>query len=195
MVLSQHQADAITEILGAGVDQAATALVELVRDDVTVHVPSISVLEIAAVGSWIHAHSPGLVPSATLQFHGPIHGHLGLLFPMKSANLLASALGVEPTAAGLREVIEETGNLLLNAVAGSIANCLGYDLTFDTPRYGDAQGLIDEIASAHHLDSRAVLARTCFEMAGSTIEGQILLHLDRASTEALVSAIDAVHAQ
>lgn len=192
MRLTQQQTDGIAEILRIGVDRAAASLVELVCDDVAVNVPSVAMLPICEISDWIRQTSPQFTPSAMLEFHGMIHGHLALIFSVGSASKLATALGVEPTAAGLQEVVEETGNILLNAVAGSMANCLGCNLSFDTPRYADAPDLIRHLGLAQKSGGRALFARTCFELAESTIEGQILLHLDQGSTAALIHMLELV---
>jgi hypothetical protein len=39
-------------------------------------------------------------------------------------------------------------------------------------------------------DERVLLARACFRLAASTIEGQILLHLESAAAEVLAAALD-----
>jgi chemotaxis protein CheC len=194
MVLSERQTDAIAEILNIGVSQAAATLVEIVRDDVTVSLPSIVILPIRQVSAWINAtisaESPLCMPSAVLHFHGPISGCLALLFPIRSATMLAEALGVEPTSAGLREVVEESGNILLNAVAGAMANCLGYHLAFDTPYLIDGAMLIGGLELPRNPEERVLLATACFRLAASTIEGQILLHLESAAAVVLAAALD-----
>jgi chemotaxis protein CheY-P-specific phosphatase CheC len=190
MALIHSQAEAITEIVKLGIDLAANSLVELVRDEVKVRLPSIVVLPHKEMTAWLypdpHSSSSGLMPSASITFHGAIQGNLALLFSIQSATQLASALGVEPTAAGLKEVVAETGSIVLNAVAGSMANCLGYDLTFDTPRYCDGP----ELSGHHDPNAPILLAHACFELAESTIEGEILLDLNAASTAALTAAHD-----
>jgi chemotaxis protein CheC len=185
MLLNQRQADAIVQVLARGVELAANAMVELVRDDITVSLPSITVLPLHEV------NASKFLPSVLLRFHGPIHGDLVLQFPVQSATKLAAALGIEPTSSGIKEVVEETGNILLNAVAGSVANCLGYDLVFDPPRFSDGpEAVLQGIGGRNQNPADPILvARACFELAESTIEGQILLHLDGASTEALTAAL------
>jgi chemotaxis protein CheC len=198
MTLSECQTDAIAEILHIGIGHAATTLVEIVHDDVTVCLPSINILPIRKVSAWIDAtvgsSTPLCMPSAVLHFHGPVSGCLAILFPIRSATKLAQALGVEPTSGGLREVVDETGNILLNAVGGAMANCLGYHLAFDAPYMIDGPMLIGGLELPEDPEERVLLARACFRLAESTIEGQILLHLDAASTEALALALDAVAA-
>src|SRR5579863_2211350 len=111
MILSERQTDAIAEILNIGIGHAATTLVEIVHHDVTVCLPSITIIPIRNVSAWIDAtvgsSSPLCMPSAVLHFQGPISGCLAILFPIRSATKLAEALGVEPTSTGLREVVEE----------------------------------------------------------------------------------------
>jgi len=202
MVLTKYQVDVIGEILSLGISRASLALVELVHDNVTIVMPSIAIMPVHDVEGWLRSksnlatsktNSPYLTPTAILRFHGPLCGVLALVFPIESAICLASALRVEPTAAGLREVVEETGNLLLNAVAGCLANCLDYELTFDTPHYTDAAAVIADFGcDQRDRFDQILIAHTSFTLTESTIEGQILFHLDRQATQALTAAIEAM---
>ncbi len=196
MLLTPQEVRVIGGILDLGLGRASYTLVELLEDEVTIHPPSIAILPVSELDSWLRSKSnfqspiPSHSPTALLHFHGPFSGTLALVFPIESAIGLASRLNVEPTPAGLQEVVEETGNLLLNAVAGSIANCLDCELLFETPYYTDASAIVAGLKSDDvDVDNQILIAQACFALAGSAIEGQILLRLDERATSALAAAI------
>lgn len=180
MELSERQIESIAEILTIGIGNAARSLEELTGDRVAVELPLIAMRSIGEVLNWIRVCGLESAPSAVIEFHGRLTGSLALLFPVASANELATALGM----AELRDTVEETANILLNAVAGTIANCVQCELGFDLPRYGEGPILTRDV------DQCVLFARTRFQLAQLTVEGQILLQLDAESTVALATALE-----
>jgi chemotaxis protein CheC len=87
--------------------------------------------------------------------------------------------------------LEETGNILLNGVVGSVSNLLQGKISFSIPYYSEQGGLPEQYAGAEFAGhSHVILARSRFGVADHEIEGEIYLFFEMGGLERLVQALD-----
>jgi chemotaxis protein CheC len=195
MYLSDLQLDALKEVINVGVGYAAASLNELVGKPITLQVPELDVLALSEARERVSALGWTRVASVQLTFSGPLKGNVALVFPyddaVKLVGLLTGDDGCNADVDGIRAAtLEETGNILLNGVVGSISNLLQGEISFSIPYYSEQGGWpvrssVDRIAGGCVL-----LARARFGVSEHEIEGEIYLLFDIGDLERLVAALD-----
>ena len=200
MMIDDESRDAITEMINIGVGRAAGILNEITGSNIKLRVPDLHIIRFGEL-----LDTPRFLPgsedlSTVMQeYHGKFSGTTSLAFPADSAaslvKLLSGEDGSSPDMDAVQvETLKEVGNIIINAVMGSISNVLGEDLTFTLPVY--CEGNLTEIASTRHTlkpDDWVVLAQTQFMIESMSIEGMILLVLEVGSLDRLVESIRHQH--
>lgn len=127
--LSEMTEDALVEVFNIGVSRAATSLSRLTKHNVDITVPKLEFMERTEMIEYAIENLGGQVTALGIEFDGSLQGHIQLLLPSQFASPIASLLlkanGIEnPDRTFLEDSLKETGNILLNACLGSIANAL-----------------------------------------------------------------------
>ncbi len=143
-VLNELEMDALTELVNLGVSNAALSLREMVREEVILSVPKVSIMARAeAIASLGQGDGRRLV-AVHQHFEGDIHGRALLIFPeTKSMELVRAVVGGDLPLEELmeleQEALAETGNVILNGCLGTIANNLQHSLRISLPEvvYGE----------------------------------------------------------
>ncbi len=188
--------DAIREIVNIGVGRAAGQLNEMTGSHIRLKIPFVDLVPFQDITKEEEKIIQGKVLSAVLlDFKGSFSGVTAIVFPPESALALVMLLTGEtedsPDLDVMRiEALKEVGNIVINAVMGSIANVLSEHLTYSLPVYyegpvGDIAGLKKERPA----DEWVLLARASFLIESLNIEGDILLILEVGSLENLVQSI------
>jgi chemotaxis protein CheC len=87
------------------------------------------------------------------------------------------------------ETLKEVGNIIINAVMGSIANVLSQHLSYSLPTYQEL-GMNALAGSIHaRVDDRLIIANAHFRIEDTPIDGNILLILELGSMDALLASI------
>ncbi|MEI7433236.1 MAG: chemotaxis protein CheX [Methanomicrobiales archaeon] len=189
--------DAIREIVNIGVGRAAGQLQEMTGSHIRLQIPNITIVpfdEITTVGNTLI--SGDTLSAVLLDFKGTFSGISAVVFPPESAAALVMLLTGEqeksPELDAMRiEALKEVGNIIINAVMGSIANILSEHLIYSIPVY--YEGPMVTLAGLRRKNVRdecVLLARTNFMVEKLNIEGDILLILEIGSLEALVTSIN-----
>jgi len=200
MMIDDDSRDAITEMINIGVGRAAGILNEITGSNIQLRVPSLRIVRFGELLDAPYSLQGNEELSTVMQeFHGKFSGTTSLAFPAESAASLVKLLSGETGSsqdmdAVQVETLKEVGNIIINAVMGSISNVLGENLTFTLPVY--CEGNLTEIASNRHAikpDDWVVLAQTQFMIESMSIEGMILLVLEVGSLDRLVESIHRQH--
>lgn len=121
---SGQAAKALSEMLGAGV------LRELPRADYWRPGTCLAALE-RSVGNRLD--------QVGMEFSGPVAGHAAILLePELTVGLTELVMGEDPKTCDPADVIgmlEEMGNIILNATMGSLSNVVGMDLVYRIPKF------------------------------------------------------------
>lgn len=196
MYLNELQLDALKEVINLGVGYAASSLNELVGRPISLRVPEVEVLSLEDAMLRANAFGGGRVASVRLVFSGALSGSAVLAFPYDGALRLVLLMtgdeGSNTDVDGIRAAtLEETGNILLNGVVGSVSNLVQGSIAFSIPYYTEQGGLPERYLDAEFVaGARVVLARSRFGVAGHEIEGEIFLFFEMGSLERLVEALD-----
>ena len=124
-------------------------------------------------------------------------GLTALIFPQESAAQLVMLMTRETEESGemdaIRiETLKEVGNIIINAVMGSIANVLSQHLNYSLPTYQEL-GMNALAGSIHaRVDDRLIIANAHFRIEDKPIDGNILLILELGSMDALLARIHAL---
>ena len=193
--LTDLHLDALREMVNIGVGRAAGTLNDMLGARVHLSVPTIGVylpgelaLEVAKFGS-------GLLSVMRLDFKGTFTGNASLVFHTESAvNLIAALTGEKPGTPDMDSVkagtLSEVGNIVINAVMGSISNMVGARIGYSVPVY-----LEDTVANIvrPYVESKThtvLWARTRFTIKSLEVEGEFLLFFEVGSFDILLAAIE-----
>ncbi|MEI6841154.1 MAG: chemotaxis protein CheX [Methanomicrobiales archaeon] len=194
--------DAIREIVNIGIGRAAGQLQQMTGSHIHLQIPSIKIVpfdKITEAGNTII--SGDTLSAVLLDFKGTFSGMSAMVFPPDSAAALVMLLTGEqeksPELDAMRiEALKEVGNIIINAVMGSIANILSEHLTYSIPAYYEGPMVNLAGLKRNGLDDECVLlARTNFLIEDLNIEGDILLILEIGSLDALIESINKVSAR
>lgn len=194
--LDDETQDAIRELVNIGVGKAAGQLNQMTGSHIRLQIPTVSLVSFADLMSTGKSMLSGDVLSAVLlEFKGTFSGVTAVVFPPASAASLVMLLTGEreqsPDLDAMRvEALKEVGNIVINAVMGSIANVLGERLVYSIPNYYEGPFLsVSELQKKNAKDECVLLARTNFLIESLNIEGDILLILEVGSLDRLVESI------
>ena len=190
-VLDDLELDAVTELVNLGISQAAKSLAEMVREEVTLSVPKVSLVSREeAIRTLSEREASNLVAVHQI-FEGDIVGRALLIFPeAKSLELVRAVIGgdlsVEEIIELEQEALAETGNIILNGCLATIANELKRSLKISLPEvlHGDSKRFFSLAPPPAPGDS-VLLIYITFSVRHRDIEGYIAMLLDMPSIAAL----------
>jgi chemotaxis protein CheC len=199
MNLTELQLDAFKELVNIGVGRAASSLNDMLDSHILLEVPEVRMLDYDDM-TGVTDNLEADLSCVQLGFYGSFTGVAALVFPPPSAVQLVSALtGEDAAAPGLDGLIagtlNEVGNIVINCVIGTIGNILERPLDFSLPNY--MQGRLGELLKMGDDDQRKkiILVRTHFTVLEKQLEGNIFLMFEAASFDALLLAIEQIHAR
>jgi chemotaxis protein CheC len=138
VLLTELELDAVTELVNLGVSRAATNLALMVRDEVVLTVPKVTLMSRQEAIRVLGERETKNLVAVHQIFEGEITGRALLIFPEeRSLELVRSVVGNDLS---LEEIIEleqealaETGNIILNSCLATIANALESNLRISLP--------------------------------------------------------------
>jgi chemotaxis protein CheC len=145
VILGELELDALTELVNLGVSNAALSLREMVREEVFLSVPNVSVVTRDQAVSNLGENETKRLVAVRQNFQGDITGRALLIFPdAKSMELVRALVGGDLSLEEImeleQEALAETGNVLLNGCLGTIANALERPLRISLPEVVHGQG-------------------------------------------------------
>ena len=205
MNVSAEEIDALPELINIGIGRAAGALNDMVGAHVELRVPSVLLVSPEDIKQIITSTAGQKLAAVRLGFSGEIQGTAGLVFPANSASKLVALLTGEeagtPDLDSLRaSALTEVGNILLNAVMGSITNVLERRISYELPTYSEEtpEDLAEAVRS--QADAAVLLAQTQFLVGQShfpleqeKIEGEVTLLFGMDSFEGLLERVRKMH--
>jgi chemotaxis protein CheC len=199
MILTDHQQDALTELINIAFSRTAASLSDLTGQRVLLDAPQVELRPLAELSGLLAPHVQDDDDVATVHqpFAGPMTGDAFLLLSYSDAvtltNLLTDAK-VEANRLDIsaREVLTEVGNILLNACLGVFGNLLQMHITFAVPRLhlNALHALLDSVVIVNDDQQYALVVYTSFRLRDSAVSGYLVLVLGIASLESLIQAIE-----
>jgi chemotaxis protein CheC len=187
--------DAIAELMNMAMGQAASALNEIVHEEVTLSVPSVRFVSGIEFSADIARTVDEPVSVVDQHIEGPFAGDVLLIFPeAKSLELVRSLLGDEITLEELTELEQdaliEIGNILIGALVSTFADVMGCRFESALPQY--AKRNADAILrNGQGASSNIVLSVTiAFRLPSSEIDGYLSVVMSAGSMARFRDMID-----
>ncbi|TWI62114.1 chemotaxis protein CheC [Pseudoduganella lurida] len=196
--LTELEHDALVEIFNIGVGHAAAAMSGIVREEVTMSVPSISflsrgdaaeLLEAAhrrndsAGSNYNSSGSSQRICGVSQHYEGAFQTEALLMFPeYKSLELVRLMVGESVPLAELsgmeQEAMSEIGNIILNSCVGTLANIFEQELHGSLPVYhvGSSDEILD--ASGTRSETVVMMLHIDFILEKHQIHGYVAFILD-----------------
>lgn len=192
---SPQQIDTLNELVNIGVGQAANTLYELTSMHIMLSIPNITLVDITQLDTFSQGFGNRRVAAVLQEFSGEYSGRAGLIIPEDSAVKLVTAItGETPLTNDLDvlqgETLSEIGNIVINAMIGSISNILGtHRLHFELAEYykDEAGNALTPLYAAGNI---VLIAHINFNIEQLKIEGYILLTFDIGTAATLIELID-----
>lgn len=190
--LDAEQSDALGEIFNIGVGRAASALSELLHEEVLLSVPHVQVLTVSEAA---HRLSAADIPMYGVRqpFSGTLRGDALLIFPShRSLDLVRLMAGqsvpTDELSAIEQDAMTEIGNVMLNACIASLGELLGSEFALGLPSVsmGDSRAILGTRIQNHLV----VFLHIRFELKTSAIEGYVVFVLHTTSMETLRDALN-----
>jgi chemotaxis protein CheC len=196
IALSELELDALTELVNLGVSSAAFSLREMVREEVILSVPKVTIVTREEAIKNLGEREATRLVGVHQNFEGDINGRALLIFPeTKSIELVRAVVGgnlpLEDIFELEQEALAETGNVLLNGCLGTIANQLGRSLRISLPEvvYGEGFEFFDMTPQSKTSD-RVLFIYINFAVRQRDLQGYIAMLLDMPSLLVLKQLID-----
>ncbi len=197
MNLTNLQKDALIELLNVGLGHAANVLSKMINSTIHLRVPSIYLLSKDQSDNLISQSNQDNLSSVQLDFNGDYSGMVGMLFPTESANALVNQLIDQDSQTDEIDemkigALTELGNIILNAVMGSISNVIKSELSFSIPKYTkfNLKSLINQTI---HSNVSALFAEAQFDIQSIQINGNLILIFELQSFDKLLKQINSLY--
>jgi chemotaxis protein CheC len=184
--LTELELDALTELVNLGISNAALSLREMVREEVLLSVPKVRVVSRDVAVAALGEQETRRLVAVHQDFEGDITGRALLIFPeAKSMELVRAIVGgdlpLEEIMELEQEALAETGNVLLNACLGTIANSLERTLRISLPEvvHGEGAEFFDLVEA--RADDGVLFIYINFTVRQRDINGYIAMLLDLPS--------------
>jgi len=191
--LSLDQEDVLSELMNIGVGRASATLNEMVGHHIRLQVPCVKLIRKENLHEYVAYDDDTSLSSVQMNFRGEFDGNAVLVFPQEAASILVSSLTDEPQNPSEMDALKsgtltEIGNILINAVLGSIANFLDVGLQYSVPDYLECK--VDHLCALGGQASTILLAEASFTIDELKVQGDILLFFHVSSFESLLSYVD-----
>ena len=194
MACTTEQIDILKEMINLGVGRGADVLNTMLHSHVRLQVPSLKVLSPDEFEAELRKYNHECFSCINLPFKGDISGVAELVFPLEDAPKLVVALTSEETDAidmdSIRTgTLSEIGNIVLNAVMGTISNLLCFKLRYSVPSY--TEGDFNSLLPIHPTmpDTTVVVIQTRFMVEKLEVEGSIILFFEVGSFDKLLGEL------
>ncbi len=193
-MISEQSLEILKELLNISVGKGAQVLNTMLRHHVRLGVPQV----IETSPSHLH-EALGLplnqeISCVQMAYKGSLQGEVQLLFPMKEAGLMVNLITEEefpPEELDFirQATVTEVGNVVINAVMGTLSNLFGFHLQYGLPAYrGGTVSSLSQHAGLKNLD-RILIARTTFRIEEIDLNGALILFFSLPTFKTLESAV------
>lgn len=149
---TELELDALTELFNIGIGYAASAMNELLNEELTLSVPRTEILRRSSLADVLHLNARRIC-GVHQSVSGMLHANAHLLFPEdQSLELVRLMLGDSVPGGELTEMQQEAlceiGNIILNACVGAMANALGNECVSSLPSL--YRGSMEQVLGIDH---------------------------------------------
>lgn len=197
-LLSPDEHDVVVELMNIGIGRAASALSQMVQDEVLLSVPELQFLHPAEASKSFCTFMPGVLAGVMQDFNGFMTGRAALLFPEeRSLELVRAILGEDISTDEVSELEQETlaelGNILLNNCLATLANLLHQQLDTELPYVFniDTPRLLERLSLGANDDSSSfvMLVKIEFNLRERDLQGYLAFLIDVQSAGVFIKAL------
>jgi chemotaxis protein CheC len=191
VVLSEMELDALTELVNLGVSNAAASMRELVKEEILLSVPKVTVVTRDEAIKNLGERDAKRLVAVHQDFEGDIAGRALLIFPeTKSLELVRAIVGSDLSLEDIieleQEALAETGNIILNACLATLANNFKRTLKISLPEVLHGAGAeFFYVKPPPDVDDSVLFSFINFTVRQRNITGYIALLLDLPSLATL----------
>lgn len=192
--MTNDQIDALQEVVNVGVGHAAGTLQKILKLNIELEVPQISVYSFEDFMEHMKEDDLNELSCVYLMFYGKFNGLASLVFPPESAVKLVTVITGESSAdlsvdGLMAETLNEIGNIVINNVIGMMCNILEVELDFSLPLYVEGD-LADVMKTLTSLGKIVMVLKTIFKIGEKEIEGHVFVILSIDTVDTLLTLID-----
>ncbi len=195
MLMTDYQLDTLKEIINIGIGKSASVLHKVTGKKVKLHIPEIKELvDLSDIEKEFNDHNIQSYSSVNMQFNGEFSGDAQLVFSSEDANRLVS-LFVDDEIQSLdldnilKASLTEIGNIVLNALMGTIANIIKVRIAYTFPNYTNQENMAMFYISK--LDHNVIFyAKAQFTISEVNIDGNFILFLEVQSINKFLELIE-----
>jgi len=194
--LNDLQQDMLSELFNLGMGSAASALSEMVGEEVLLSVPEIKFMDKSKLVTILAADSGNQISGVAQNFHGMLLGKALLTFPAQKSLelvrlLLQDTVPIENLTEFEEEALLEIGNIIINAGLSSLADIFEDEITSDLPVFnsGSCAEVIDSGDNINFQEAVLYL-QVDFTIELQNIKGYVVYLLNIESMENLAASID-----
>lgn len=199
MLLSNAHIDTLKELVNIAMGHAAGSINELVHAHVSLGMPSIRVHLASELRKSYAEKGESRVHAITLCFTGSLSGAASLLLPPASAVKLVALTTHEEDPHILEAeksgALSEIGNIIINALMGTLSNLLKMHLTYSVPDYQETRPADLITRMAGDAEAAILVARSRFTVEEHVIEGESMLVFELNALETLKLEISRLNAE
>ena len=193
--LTELQHDALIELFNQGVGQAASAMSQIVHEEVTMSVPLIKFQTRSEVAQALGGPYARRICAVTQIYQGAFNTEAILMFPEdKSLKIVQLMLGQTVTMEELsdmeQEAMSEIGNIILNSCMSTLANISRKELHGSLPVYriGTSDQILGSVGT--HWDGLVLTLKIDFNIEKHEIDGYVAFLLYTAALNDLQSYLE-----
>lgn len=195
--LNELQEDMLTELFNLGMGNAASALSEMVSEEILLSIPKISFMEKSELANMLESDSDGHISGVSQQFQGMIFGQAILAFPTEKSLelvrlLLQDTVPLENLTEFEEEALLEIGNIIINAGLSSLVDIFNDEITSELPVFnsGSCSEILENTNNGITTHQTVLYLQVNFTIEKKNIQGYVIYLLDVGSMENLAAHID-----
>lgn len=195
MLITELQLDTLKEIINIGVGKSASSLNRILHKRVSLEVPHIEIIHYNEVQHKIAYHKEPMLSIVKMEFNGELKGLSELVFPNEGAIEIVKIISNEANLEnGLNDQLKtnslsEIGNMILNALIGTIGNILKTRIRYNIPKYFECKPE-DIVENVNPKNSQVIYAETVFRIVNENISGSFIIFLEVDSYDRLLQMLD-----
>lgn len=184
----------MTEIVGIGIGKAAEVLNTMLSSHVKLSAPSLAIAKPHELEERLFFRGAERLSAVQMGFEGDFDGQAELVFASDDAGKLVDCITNDlPMPDGDLDSIRagtlcEIGNIVINALIGTIVNVLEARLDYTVPLY--TEGRLEDFVGSIVKEAEVILVvRARFEIENFSIDGDLLVFLSLSTFNRLDSAV------
>ncbi len=193
--LTASQIDFLKELINIGVGKSSASLNTLIDKHIILQVPLVKIMTYPEMMEYLENYKDEKYASVTLPFRGDLVGNIKLLLSSSNAAKLADTfIGENLNDVDLDSirsgVLNEIGNIVTNAVLGSMCNMLEVELDYIVPYFEEGNKTIIIPKQLDEKESVVLYAQTDFVIDELQVIGSFAIFFEMDAFKLLIEKIN-----